>query len=58
MPDLSQFGSLMGNIDPNMLNNMMQNLGNGGGLGNMGINPQMLSQLLSDYKIEKDHTII
>jgi hypothetical protein len=23
MPDLSQFGSLMGNIDPNMLNNMM-----------------------------------
>ena len=23
MPDLSQLGSLMGNIDPNMLNNMM-----------------------------------
>ena len=48
MPDLSQLGSLMGNIDPNMLNNMMQNLGNGGGLGNMGINPQMMSQILSN----------
>ena len=48
MPDLSQLGSLMGNIDPNILNNMMQNLGNGGGLGNMGINPQMMSQILSN----------
>ena len=50
MPDLSQLGSLMGNIDPNSLNDMMQNLGNGGGLGNMGMgmNPQMMGQLLSN----------
>ena len=48
MPDLSQLGSLMGNIDPNMLNNMMQNLGNGGGFGNMGMNPQMMGQLFSN----------
>ena len=49
-PDLSQFGSLMGNIDPNMLNNMMQGLGNGGGFGNMGMgmNPQMMGQILSN----------
>ena len=50
MPDLSQLGSLMGNIDPNMLNNMMQNLGNGGDLGNLGINHQMMSQIISNPK--------
>ena len=48
MPDLSQLGSLMGNIVPNMINNMMQNLENGRGLGNIGINPQMMSQILSN----------
>ena len=50
MPDLSQLGPLMGNIDPDMLNNMMQGLGNGGGFGNMGMgmNPQMMGQLLSN----------
>ena len=57
MPDLSQLGNLMGNIDPNELNNMMQNLGGMegmggmggmGGLGNMGMNPQMLGQLLNN----------
>ena len=48
MPDLSQLGSLMGNIDPSMLNSMMQNLGNGGGFGNLGMNPQMLGQLFNN----------
>ena len=50
MPDLSQLGSLMGNIDPNMLNNMMQSLGGSGGFGNMGMgmNPQMIGQMLSN----------
>ena len=38
MPDLSQLGDLMGNIDPNELNNTMQNFGMGN-LGNMGMNP-------------------
>ena len=47
MPDLS---SLMGNIDPNMLNSMMQNLDSGGmgGLGNLGMNQQMMGSLLSN----------
>ena len=51
MPDLS---SLMGNIDPNELNNMMQSLGGMGGLGNLGnlgmggMNPQMMSQMLNN----------
>ena len=50
-PDLS---SLMGNIDPNELNNMMQSLGGMGGLGNLGnlgmggMNPQMMSQMLNN----------
>ena len=44
MPDLSQLGDLMGNIDPNELNNMMQNFGG----GNMGMNPQMMGQILSN----------
>jgi len=50
MPDLSQLGSLMGNIDPNMINNMMQSLGGSGGLGNMGMgmNPQMIGQILNN----------
>ena len=48
MPDLSQLGSLMGNIDPSMLSSMMQNLGNGGGFGNLGMNPQMLGQLFNN----------
>ena len=50
MPDLSQLGSLMGNIDPNMINSMMQGLGGSGGLGNMGMemNPQMLGQMLNN----------
>ena len=38
MPDLSQLGDLMGNIDPNELNNTMQNFGMRN-LGNMGMNP-------------------
>ena len=45
MPDLSQLGSLLGNIDPNELNNMMQNMG---GLGNMGVNPNMIGQIFSN----------
>ena len=45
IPDLSQLGSLLGNIDPNELNNMMQNLG---GLGNTGVNPNMIGQILSN----------
>ena len=52
IPDLSSFGSLLGNIDPNELNNMMQNMGGLGGLGGLGgmsgINPQMMGQLLSN----------
>ena len=50
MSDLSQFGDLMGNIDPNELNNMMQNfgMGNMGNMGNMGMNPQMMGQLLNN----------
>jgi ubiquilin len=51
MPDLS---SLLGNIDPNELNNMMQSLGGMGGLGNLGnlgmggMNPQTMSQMLNN----------
>ena len=46
MPDLSY---LMGNIDLNMLSGMMQNLVSGGmgGLGNLGMNQQMMGNLLS-----------
>ena len=47
MPDLSQLGDLMGNIDPNELNSMMQNFGMGN-LGNMGMNPQMMNQIFSN----------
>ena len=50
MQDLSQLGSLMGNIDQNELNNMMQNfvMGNMGGLGGMGLNPQTMGQIMSN----------
>ena len=48
MPDLSQLGSLLGNIDPNEISNMMQSMGGMGGLGNMGMNPQMIGQILSN----------
>ena len=46
MPDLSQLGDLMGNIDPNEISSMMQNMG----MGNfgMGMNPQMMGQILSN----------
>ena len=50
IPDLSQLGSLLGNIDPNELNNMMQNFGMGN-LGNMGVNPQMMSQIFNNPMI-------
>ena len=51
MPDLA---SLLGNIDPNEISNMMQNMGGLGGLGGMddlgamGVNPQMIGQILSN----------
>ena len=48
MPDLSQLSSLMGDIDPNELSNMMQSMGGMGSLGNMGLNPQMMGQILSN----------
>jgi ubiquilin len=55
MPDFSQLGTMMGNIDPNEINNMMQNMGGLGGLGNLGglgglggMNPQMISQMLNN----------
>ena len=52
MPDLSQLNSILGNIDPNELNNMMQNMGGLGGLGGLGgmggLNPQMMGQILSN----------
>jgi len=46
MPDLS---SLLGNIDPNQINNMMQSMGGLGGLGGLGgMNQQAIGQLLSN----------
>ena len=51
MPDLSQLGSLLGNIDPNQINSMMQSmggLGGLGGLGGMGMNQQAIGQILSN----------
>ena len=48
MPDLSQLSSLMGDIDPNELSNMMQSMGGMGALGNMDLNPQMMGQILSN----------
>ena len=48
MPDLSQLSSLMGDIDPNELTNMMQSMGGMGALGNMGLNPQMMGQIFNN----------
>ena len=46
MLDLS---SLLGNIDPNEINNMMQSMRGLGDLGGLdGLNPQMIGQILSD----------